>query len=253
MKLSNETKYKLRELKLPEVIDFIESNATNQSFLELSFENQLELMVDQILSIKQANRIKKYIRGAKFSISNAVLEDINYESRNLNKREILSLGSNAYIEKNINLIISGPTGCGKTYLACALGNNACRSLIRTCYVRMPTLLETVENAKLSNRLTNYIAKYGNYDLLIIDEWLLRKINNNEINILLEILEKRINKTTIFCTQYDVGDWIYNMKETPVSEAIISRVIDCSIKISLGNTNMRAIKGTKTLKEYNNSI
>jgi len=249
MNINNEIKSKLRELKLPEAVDFLEKQSVDKTFIELPFEDQLELLLDNAISIKQAKKINQYIRGAKFSIPNAKIEDIYYDGRSIDKRKILNFANNNYLYKHINLIITGPTGSGKTFISNALGVNACRGLIRTGYIRMPTLLETIEMAKLNHRHTNYINKYGNYDLLIIDEWLLRKINSNEINILLEILEKRIDKSTIFCTQYNFGDWLYRMKQEPIAESIINRIVSCAITVDLDSTDMRAREGEKILKEY----
>ncbi len=250
MTINKDLKTKLRELKIPEAIDFLEANNNTNEFNEISFETQLELLLEDAISKKNANRIKKYINGAKFSIKSATMENIQYEGREIDKREIQRLATNNYIANHINLLISGPTGCGKTWMACALGNKACRSLIRTRYIRMQTLLEIVKNAKLTNRQSTNITKFGNYDLLIIDEWLLRKINDEEINIIFEILERRVNKTTIVCTQYEVGDWMTMMKVNPISDSIISRISDCSIPIRLDDTNMREAHGKKVLARYN---
>ena len=123
------------------------------------------------------------------------------------KGQIERLATNEYIKKHENLIIVGATGSGKSYIACALGIEACNATLKVMYVRLPDLLAELDFAKVQGNYRKRINQYIKCDLLILDEWLLIGTNNAEQQDILEILEKRYRiHSTVFCSQFDVAGW-----------------------------------------------
>ena len=145
-----------------------------------------------------------------------------------------------FVRNKQSIVFQGYTGSGKTYLACALGKEACKQQIRTKYIRLPDLLMEYGDSKLiSGQEKKIIAKYSKIPLLILDEWLMADISANELHFLFELTERRSDNTsTIFCTQYLKKDWIKKLGEGVYAEAIVDRYAYNTIWIETGKTNMR---------------
>lgn len=126
-----------------------------------------------------------------------------------------------YIEDGRHIILKGASGNGKTYIACALGNAACRKFKTVRYIRMPELLDELSISKANGEFAKVIKAYKKADLLILDEWLIRKLTANEAYDLLEIIEACIERSMIFCTQYHSGGWYDRINSTPNNDSPIS--------------------------------
>lgn len=239
--INDETKRKLREMAMDPLIKALENQEVGgDTYFVMSFDERLNLAVDECYTQKHVERAKRLIQGAKFRYPNADVNTMYYENRSINRNEILTLANCSYILKNTNLIINGYTGCGKTHLACALGKEACRRLYRVRYFRMPELLEMLNIAvQTGYNLSKTVKKLANYDLLIIDEWLADNPSDQEVKYLLEIFEKRYDtRPTIFCTQRRVSDWHIRLGGGIMADAILDRIVHNSITIDTGETNMR---------------
>ena len=162
--------------------------------------------------------------------------DINYTSgRKLNRSLIERLATCEYITEHRNLFITGATGSGKTYLACAFGMEACRQRYKTKYVRLPDLLLELEMARNDGTYKKVQGKYANPVLLIIDEWLLLKPTESEQHDILELLHRRRRRSsTIFCSQYDSNGWYDQLggDDSPLAEAILDRIKHDAYKINI---------------------
>ena len=166
---------KLMEMRLTAMADAFRSQQDDPKLKTVPFEDRFGMLVDIEFSSRKNNRLKRLIKNAGFDQPDASIMDINYTSgRKLNKELIRRLATCEYITEHRNLFITGATGCGKTYMACAFGMEACKQYFNTRYVRLPDLLIDLELARTDGTYKKVMAKYANPLVLILDEWLLLK-------------------------------------------------------------------------------
>ena len=231
---------KLIEMRLTSMADAFTLQNADSNMKEVSFEDRFGMLVDIEYSNRKSNSLKRLIRNADFDQPEAHIADINYTSgRKLNRTLIDRLATCEYITEHRNLFITGATGSGKTYMACAFGMEACKQRFRTRYVRLPELLMDLEMARNDGTYKKVQAKYANPVLLIIDEWLLLKPNESEQHDILELLHRRRrNSSTIFCSQYDSSGWYEQLggDDSPLAEAILDRIKHDAYKINIVPTD-----------------
>ena len=193
----------LRAMKMNALASELERQIEDaESYKQLGFEDRLILLVDAERDRRQNNKLDRYIRNTRFSDANATIEGIEYiEDRHLDKGKMLRFATCNYVDKGRHIILKGASGNGKTYIACALGNAAYRKFKTVRYIRLPNLLDELTIARTNNEFGKVIKAYKKVDLLILDEWLIRKLTVNDAFNLLEIIEARSERSMIFCTQY----------------------------------------------------
>ena len=245
----------LADMRLSAMATELANQLKDPSFAALGFEERLDMIVTAEWNKRQTNKINRLIKSAHFSASSATIEDIEYyEDRKLDKTQILRLATCNYIDEGHHVILKGASGNGKTYIACALGNAACRRLKKVAYIRLPELLDEITIARSRGEMKKLQATYRKFDLLILDEWLIRPLSPQESYDMLEIVEARCHKSTIFCTQYESEGWYTRIdpnpeSDSPVSEAIMDRIIHNAYEVLVdGRVSMRERKGLKAVQE-----
>ena len=231
---------KLLEMRLTSMSDAFITQMNDPKMKDVSFENRFALLVDVEYNNRKSNGLKRLIRNAGFDQPEAYIADINYNSgRKLNRNLIERLATCEYITEYRNIFITGATGSGKTYMACAFGMEACKQRYKTKYVRLPDLLLELDMARSEGNYKKVLAKYARPVLLIIDEWLLLKPTESEQHDILELLHQRRKKSsTIFCSQYEPAGWYDQLggDESPLAEAILDRIKHDAYKINIVPAN-----------------
>ena len=238
--LNEETRRKLRELNLSELIEAIDSQGQDACYITLSFEDRMKMAVDFVYQKKYNSKVQRLIKISKFRITNASYHDICYIDRGLDRQAMIEISTCQFIDTNSCVIFHGFTGSGKSYLACAIGKQACMQGIGTRYIRIPDLLMLRDEAVLTSQgVSKLLKKFSNYKVLILDEWLLDNLSDGEQHFLFELIERRHDTTsTIFCTQYKKEDWHSRLGGGVHADAIMDRIVHNVVWIYAGNLNMR---------------
>ena len=238
--INDETKRKLRELNLSELITALEYQQNDINSVTLPFDERVQRLVDYLYQEKYNNKIQRLMKLSKFRLPKAEINDIYYSNRDMDRQLIQELSTCQFIESNSNIIFQGFTGSGKIYLACAFGRQACKGQIRTRYIRIPDLLvEYDESTLLMKGTVKLLKKYSNYGLLILDEWLLEDISEKEQHFIFELIERRHDlSSTIFCTQYRKEDWHNRLGGGVHADAIMDRIVHNAVWVETGSMNMR---------------
>ena len=257
--INNSTTDKLIEMRLTAMADAFRNQANEPKYKDVPFEDRFGMLVDIEYDSRKSNRLRRLIKKAEFDQPDANVMDIDYNSgRKLNKSLIRNLATCAYITEHRNLFITGATGCGKTYMACAFGMEACKQFYNTKYVRLPDLLMDLEVARSEKAYRKVLGKFTNPLVLILDEWLLLKPTEQEQRDILELLHRRRKRSsTIFCSQYRFEEWYEQLggNESPLADAIIDRIAHDSYMINITSidpkkdVSMREVYGLdKRLRE-----
>lgn len=236
--INKSTTDKLIEMHLTAMANNYIIQENDPKMKDVSFDDRFGLIVDVEYNTRKNNRYKRIVKNAHLEQPDASIIDIDYVSgRKLNKALINKLATCEYITEFRNIFITGATGSGKTYMACAFGMEACKQFYSVKYVRLPDLLLDIQTAVESGSLSyaKALRAYTNPTLLIIDEWLIFKPSQAEIRIIFELLHKRRKKaSTIFCSQYTDDDWyeLLGGDDCPQADAIMDRIKFDSYKINI---------------------
>lgn len=249
----------LKGMKMSAMAAELERQVTDPAFRNLGFEERLNLLVTAEWNRRQSNKVNRLVRNAHFSAPHAAVEEIEYfEDRKLDRTQILRFSTCKYMEEGHHIILKGASGNGKTYIACALGNAACRRFKSVRYIRMPELLDELNIARGCGEIQKVLNSYKKVDLLIVDEWLIRCLNPQESYDLLEIVEARCgqehSRSMIFCTQYETEGWYRRINpdpdsDSPISEAIMDRIVHNAHQVLVGGRiSMRERHGLRHAEE-----
>ena len=230
---------KLQQMKFYGMLTALEEQMQMADISKLSFEDRLALLVDREMTERENRRLKTRLRKAKLR-QNACIEDIDFRHpRGLDKTLFMQLADCRYLKEHNNVLIIGPTGVGKTYLACALAQNACRSGYTALYYRLPRLLHELSIAKADGRYSNLLRSIARTDLLVLDDWGLSKFIKEQRHDLLEILEDRNGlRSTLVTSQLPVKHWHEIIADPTLADAILDRFIHNAYKLNMKGDSMR---------------
>jgi DNA replication protein DnaC len=237
---------KLQNLRFFGMLSALDEQMKMPDIENFSFEDRLGLLVDREMTDRQNRRFNTRLRKAKLR-QNACIEDIDFRHpRGLDKSLIMQLASGKWIKEAHNVIIIGPTGVGKTYLACALAHKACQLDYGAIYKRLPRMLEELEIAKGDGRYGKLLKSFAKTHLLLIDDWGLKKLVKEQSHDLLEIFEDRHRlRSTLITSQLPVDHWHEIIGNPTLADAILDRLVHNAYRINLKGESMRKKKTNLT--------
>jgi DNA replication protein DnaC len=238
--LNEHTLDQLRTLRLDGVIQALTDQATSTASATMAFPDRLALLVQREIDWRDNKRLGRLLKAAKLKATSACIEDIDWRgSRGLDRTLITQLTSGDWLRHAQNVLITGATGVGKTWLACALAQQAARAGFTVLYVRAPRLLEELRVAHGDGSFSRRLTQLARIDLLAIDDFAIAPIAAPERNDLLELLDDRIgSKATLITSQLPVSAWHQWLEDPTLADAILDRIVHAAHKITLKGESMR---------------
>lgn len=230
---------KLRKMRLGAMAKMHSQHVANQDFNDLSPDEYLALLTDHEYEERLHNKINRLIKQARFK-QQASISEVDYQqNRNLEKNMFQRLASLDFIHKKENIILSGASGVGKSYLVQALGNQACQMGIKTLYSNTARLFKRLKLAKVDGTYLKELNKINKMQVLILDDFGLQSFDNHAREALMDIIDDRYNSnSTIIASQMPVSAWYEIIGEGTVADAILDRIVNSSHRINLTGESMR---------------
>jgi len=238
--LNEHTLDQLRGLRLDGMVHALADQATSAAAGELAFDDRLAMLVQREIDWRDAKRLTRLLKAAKLKLASACLEDIDWRaSRGLDRNLVTALAGGDWLRHGHNVLITGATGVGKTWLACALAQQAARSGFTALYVRAPRLLEELRVAHGDGSFGRRLAQLARIDLLAIDDFAIAPVTAPERNDLLELLDDRVGtRATLITSQLPVTSWHEWLNDPTLADAILDRIVHTAHKIVLKGESMR---------------
>lgn len=238
--MTHHTLTQLRSLKLDGMARALEEQLTHAAAADLPFEERFGLLLDREFAWRDTRRLQRLLKAAKLKNAQACLEDIDYQSgRAIDKRLVATLAGGDWIRHAQNLIFTGPTGVGKTWLACAFGNQASRQGFSVLYVRVARLFEELRIAHGDGSFSRRLAQLAKTDVLLLDDWGLNTMDQAARADLLEVLDDRVGtRSTIITSQLPVEHWHAWLNDPTLADAILDRLVHQAHKFALKGESLR---------------
>jgi DNA replication protein DnaC len=248
--LNQQTLQRLRALRLVGMADAFAQQLEQPPDQQLSFEERLAMLVDRERSYRDNRRLQRLLRAAHFK-QQACVEEIDYQTpRGLVRSEVTSLISCDWVRARHNLHITGPTGTGKSWLACAFGQAACRQGLSVRYERTGRLLDELRIARGDGTYSKLLRQLARFDLLILDDFGLKPLPQNERHDLLEIIEDRhASRSTIITSQLPIGSWYEYLCDPTVADALLDRLLANAYRLELKGESLRKTRQRLTHREH----
>ena len=240
--LNNPTTDKLLELKLTGMIKALKQQAEMPELAKLSFDERLGLLVDAEHTERESSKLAQRLKVAKLRHT-ACVEDLDFKQPNgLDRRMVAQLSACNWIKEGLNVLITGKTGVGKTYLACALAQKACRLGFASMYMRAPRFFQELTVARLNGSYSRLLARLAKFDLLILDDFALVPVTEEQSRDLLEVTDDRCGKSSLIVSaQLPVDNWHQTFANKTLADAILDRVVHQSYKLALDGESRRKNK------------
>lgn len=237
--LIEQTFHQLSQMRLHGLTKALQEQLDKEDFKTLDFEERLGMLVDREYRDRENRKLTRRLQYAKLR-EQACVEDIDYRhSRGLDKSLMQRLAKSDWVRQHQNVIITGPTGVGKTYLSCALADKACRDGLTAIYRRMPRLLQELLIARADGSYSKLLARLAKTDLLVVDDWGIAPLNEQERRDILEVFEDRHGaRSTILATQLPVGKWHAYIGDPTIADAILDRLVHNAHQLKLSGTSLR---------------
>lgn len=241
--LIEQTLEKMNLMKLVGMAEALRQQFGSAQHGKLSFDERLGLLVEAEWLAREQKRLKTRLHAAKLRYP-ASLEDVDFKHpRRLDRQVVLSLGNCGFVQNRHNLVITGPTGIGKSYLACAFVERACRRGHKAGYVRLPRLLQQLAVGRGDGSYARILDRLQRFELLAIDDWLLAPLRDSERRDLAEVIEDRSERaSTLVASQLETEDWHASIGDPNLADAICDRVLNNAHRIALKGPTMRNTKG-----------
>lgn len=236
---------KMKQMRLKGMAEAHYNNMQSSNYQDYTIDEYLSVLIDNEWEVRQDRKIKSLVSKAKFRQITSIT-DIDYtHPRNLDKNLFERLTSLNFIKKHENIIITGPTGSGKSYLAQALGMHACQMDYKVMYFNTSRLMDEINIAKLQGTYLNFLKKIQSSKLLILDDFGLTSIDENQRKALLDIVEHKYDRESIILnSQIPVKDWHGLIGEDTIADAILDRIVYSSHRVELNGDSMRKNRMTK---------
>ena len=242
---------KLHQLKCLGMATALTEQLQSTACEALLFEERLGLLVDRETTVRDDRRMTNRLRRAKLRHPSPCIEDVDFRHpRGLDKSLILALASGRWLREHLNVLVTGPTGVGKSWLACALAHQACRDGFSALYLRLPRLLHDVAIARGDGTYPKLLASFAKIDLIVLDDFGLATLNADHRRDLLEILEDRYaTRSTLVTSQLPIEKWHDLFGDPTFADAILDRLVHNAYKLKLKGDSMRKMKTSLTQADH----
>ena len=242
--LDEQTLTQLKSLRLDGMVAALADHATNSAAAELRFEERLALLVQREIDWRDDKRLTRLLKAARLKVSAACIEDINWRaSRGLDRHLITALAGCDWVRHARTILITGATGTGKTWLSCALAQQAARNGFTVLYTRTTRLLQELRVAHGDGSFSRRLAQLARIDVLVLDDFAGAPMEAGERNDLLELLDDRVGaKATLITSQLAVKAWHAWLDDPTVADAILDRIVHSSHRIALKGASLRKAEG-----------
>jgi DNA replication protein DnaC len=247
MMISQTLMDKLRQLRLPAFREGLREQTSNPHYAELAFEERLLLLVEMECTRRLDNRTQRRLKMAEFPLK-ATIEDLDLSpERGLDRRLILELAYCHWVDKALNIVISGPTGTGKSYLACALGVAACRLGYSVRYLHTARLLHSLNMARKDGSYLQLLQALSKMDILILDDWMRDPVSLAAAQDLLELFDDRYaHASTIISSQVPILEWHARFPDPTLADAVLDRIVHSAYQINMLGDSQRKLRGFRSM-------
>jgi DNA replication protein DnaC len=238
--ITEQTYEKMKKMRLGHMAQILKDMNENSDMAPLSFDEKMGLLIDTEWDYRQNHKCQLLNKRANFIDTNACIEGIDYRpERGIDKAQVYRLSTCDYVKARQDVLLLGKTGVGKSYMACALGNSACRNSFTTRYIALSDLFDELAVANEVGELGSVLDSYIKPSLLILDDYFLTRPKKEDIERLLKLVEKRMHiGSTIYCSQLSPDEWHARIDEKIIADAILDRIISRSHVIKLEGDSMR---------------